>query len=135
MDSIKSIKIVEYKEEFGRFTLPDGMADYLRGLSLEKQVEFFAVKFYSLGPATIWSLDECPEYYCKGLIVKDGIIIGMLMPNYRGDLYPTYVGEEQFVGSEDCDNNGAGYKTIDFYLEMVFVPDDELLRTLQKNEG
>ena len=127
---MSSIKVIDYRKEFGNYTLPDGMEDYLRGLSLEKQVMFFTLEFFSIGPTSKYALADRLED-CKAFIVKDDILIGIATTDCDDVLFALLLGNDRLIGEEECDNNGAGYKTIKSYVRLIFTPDDNLLNILK----
>ena len=116
------IKTVEYAERMGKMTLPEGAEEVLRGLSVEEQLKHFVGQVRSIGAPY-----ECPlgeSAYVDAVILGDGLIVGVMLSDVEGAPF-TAIGERRFIGSEDADNNGAGYKTIDYYFTALFVPADE----------
>ena len=116
------IKTVEYTERMGKMTLPEGAEEVLRGLSVEEQLKHFVGQVRSIGAPY-----ECPlgeSAYVDAVILGDGLIVGVMLSDVEGAPF-TAIGESRFIGSEDADNNGAGYKTIDYYFTALFVPADE----------
>ncbi len=124
------MKIVEYRESFGEIKFPEGFEETLKGLSIEKQMDCYKTSSTSKFSMTGWrertaqsysSLERTPDV--KALIVKDGIIVGVMMLNDCG--------REEACMPEDCvctyyadDNNGAGSKTRIDYTYLVCVPCD-----------
>lgn len=111
---MKELKIVEYKETLGNFSLPEGVFETLKGLPIEKQIEFFIARvngFIDL------PLDRCLDV--DSVIVKDGIIIGVMMRNDINVLQPCYIGDCVCTWDSE-DNNGAGYKSRTEYTRLVF---------------
>ena len=109
-----NVEIIEYNEKMGEFTMPEGAVEKLRALTIEEQAKLFRADMgrYSL------ALEESSDI--KGLIVKDGIIVGATVSDWAN--YPTPC----FIGKKVCtldaeDNNGAGYKTRTEYLWFEYV--------------
>ena len=114
------INVVEYSEELGTFTVPEGAETLLRGLPLEEQIKFFAIAISS-STCSDREVTLYESYATKALIVKDGIIVGVMMSDDCCQLVPCYIGKSVCTW-DASDNNGAGYKSRIDYSELLFVP-------------
>ena len=125
------MKIVEYREEFGEYTFPEGFEEGLHGLTLEEQMERYRVTEYVSYSRTNWGertystgyirLDRASDV--KALIVREGILVGVMILNDCGREQACFA-EEGVCTYYAEDNNGAGYKTREDYLYLVCVPSD-----------
>ncbi|HAE52093.1 MAG TPA: hypothetical protein DCG30_02415 [Ruminococcus sp.] len=90
------MKTIEYKTEFGEIIFPDGFEQKLSGRSLEEQMDFYritmvtTIKKYSYGELDSKNerkktvkLKECDDF--RGLVVKDGIIVGVIFKSMIGE--------------------------------------------------
>ena len=118
---MKSIKIVEHTKELGEFTMPNGAVELLKGKTIEEQMKFFAIQQYSTThPCFNSSLTDSSDV--KGLIVKDGVIVGVMINDWCSTDVPCYIGK--YVCTWDAsDNNGAGYKTREDNAMLIFLPE------------
>ena len=112
----------------------DGFPDCLKGLPLEKQIDYFVVKedheysrssYGVIDKTTLTSGNWIPlkEYKrFEGLIVKDGVIVGAEIVDYYGrnvkHLHP---------GSPECiywsvDTDGTGSSSSDVYVYLRYLP-------------
>ncbi len=125
------MKIVEYKESYGEYKLPEGFEESLKGLSIEEQMDRYRTSGSSTFSNTGWSERSYARGYRKlendgdvrGLIVKDGIVIGVLMCDDCGREVPCF-GEERVCTYYADDNNGAGSKCRIDYTYLVCVPSE-----------
>ena len=125
------MKFIEYEEQFGEYTYPEGFENTLDGLSAEQQTECFRTTRRANLAHTGWSersiessgieLEDCSAV--TAAVVKDGKIVGVMMKNDSG--------REVFCPPEKCictyyaeDNNGAGYKTREEYTYLICVSKD-----------
>ena len=123
------MKIVDYKDEFGTYTLPEGFAETLRGLTVEEQMTHYRTDYSTRYTVTDWrdrtawigygKLENCPDV--KALIVHDGILVGVMMLNDCGCESPCFAEEGVCTYYAD-DNNGAGSKTRIDYTYLVCLP-------------
>ncbi len=124
--------IVEYKEEFGEFKFPEGFAEKLVGKSIEEQMEFFRItESVSLAKSSYgnvnserindysFKLDEYSD--CKGLVVKAGVIVGVMMYSWF-DSKPVccfpYKGVCTYYA---CDEDGAGCDEREDYAFLICI--------------
>ena len=127
---IELLEVVEYEESFGEIHFPEGFEERLRGKSLEEQANCYRTtdcSEYSVSDyATRTSngsytrLEYCPDI--RALIVKDGILVGVMMVNDYGRRESCLPGERVCTYYAD-DNNGAGSKTRIDYTWLVCVPE------------
>lgn len=125
------MKTINYEEQFGEFKLPEGFEEILKNLTIEEQAERYrTTKRYSYS-MTNWSERTIEEGYrrleetedVKSLIIKDGILVGVMILNDYGREEPCFA-EERVCTYYAEDNNGAGYKTRIDYTYLVCVPED-----------
>jgi len=121
---------IVYEETFGPVRLPEGFEQMLKALPLEKQTSLYRTTrryFYSV---TGWSKRTADDGYRRledepavsALIVKDGIIVGVMMKNHRGYERPC-LAERCICTYSASDNNGAGYKERADYTYLLCVPE------------
>lgn len=123
--------IVNYEESFGTPNFPEGFLESLCGLSIEEQTERYRVTVETSKKNTGWKertasfgyfkLDGISEV--KAVIVRDGIVVGAMITDWRGTDIPCFP-EECVCYDYDSDNNGAGYKTREGYIYLVCVPEN-----------
>ena len=120
-------KIVNYEKSMGEYTLPDGLREKLVGLETEEQVKFFRTSGVRRAGKTGWTesstcygltLDKDDDV--RGIIVDDGIIVGVLLNDEIGNNVPCFINECVCTYSAS-DNNGAGYSYRDDYTYLVVV--------------
>lgn len=124
-------KIVEYEESFGTPHFPEGFKESLEGLSIEEQIERYRVTVEVSKKNTGWTERTNsfgyfhPEKISEvaGYIVQDGIIVGVMIKDYRNVEVPCFP-EECVCYDYSSDNNGAGYKTRESYVYLVCVPEN-----------
>ena len=116
---MREINTVEYTENYGDFTMPDGAQDALRALPFEEQMKYFAIEVtsskYSSRLETLKASSDT-----EALIVKDGIVVGVMISNEYGRQVPCFIGE-RICTWDSSDNNGAGYKCRTDYAKLLFV--------------
>lgn len=64
--------------------------------------------------------DIAESEYCNGIIVKNGVIVGILWAETANAKHAVYPYDPICVYYAK-DNNGAGYKTYEEYITLVFV--------------
>lgn len=131
------MKVIEYKPEFGEYSLPSGLKEALTGKSIEEQMKYFGTacipqfasqvgwekscdkefldrRFYKLGA------DE----YVLGVIVDDGIIVGVEIDSYYSGNGISLLKDHTYgiTVYEASDNNGAGYKEYTEYRFLIVFP-------------
>lgn len=127
---IELLETVEYSENFGEINFPGGFEDRLRGLPLEEQAKCYRTTTYSEYSMTDYKsrtsnggytrLEYCPDI--RALIVKDGILVGVMMVNDYGSQESCLPGERVCTWYAD-DNNGSGSKSTIEYTWLVCVPE------------
>jgi len=127
------MKIVAYEESFGVIRFPDGFEETLQNLPLEEQMARYRTTGFRRIAATGWrerrfegitmrlEKDDC----VKALIVKDGILVGVMMEDDNGREVPC-MPEEGVCTYYGSDNNGAGYKERIDYTYLICVSEDFL---------
>lgn len=123
------MKIVSYEEKMGPYHLPEGFGECLQGLSIEAQMDRYRTTQCSQYSKTHWSERTVEGRYrrleetsvVKALIVKDGILIGVMMLDDDGREQPCFA-EGRVCTYYACDNNGAGYDTRIDYTHLLCVP-------------
>lgn len=123
--------IVPYEEKMGAFTFPEGFEETLQGLSMEEQMGRFRLSMSRTDAMTDWrertygrwyvGLDEVSDV--RGLIVKDGLLVGVMLQNHAGKEVPCFA-DECVCTYYDEENNGAGYKTRADYVYLLCVARD-----------
>ena len=90
------MKTIEYKTEFGQIIFPDGFEQKLSGRNLEEQMDCYRITIettiseYSYGKLDSKDVmeetvkfEECDDF--RGLVVKDGIIVGIILKSLFGE--------------------------------------------------
>jgi len=131
---------IPYEEKYGAFTLPEGFAAELQGLTISRQARCYAWAEESIVGLYGKTLDfralaaYCAEHTDKRkyleplrenetLIVKDGIVVGVSMPSHGSCGEPDkYFPGDRYCYDSDSDNNGAGYKERNYYKYLVCLP-------------
>ena len=124
------MKIVCYEEAFGEVKFPEGFAEKLKGLSLDEQMACYRTTEYTSFAMTDWNERTMASGYRKlentqevrALIVRDGMLVGVMMRNDNGREVPC-LPEERICTYFACDNNGAGSKSRIDYTYLVCVPE------------
>lgn len=124
------MRIVNYEENFGEIHFPEGFEETLKNLTIEEQTERYRTTEYRSYAKTAWSertsitgykrLEDTSEV--KALIVKDGVLVGVMMLDEYGREVPC-LAEEEVCTYSASDNNGAGYSTRIDYTYLVCVPE------------
>lgn len=125
------MKIVNYEERFGPVSFPEGFEQTLKGLPIEAQMNRYRTTARTSYAMTGWSERTCQSGYRKlenspdvtALIVRDGILVGILICNQYGREMPC-LPEERVCTYYADDNNGAGSKTRIDYTYLVCVPEN-----------
>lgn len=107
--------IVAYEQSMGVYTMPAGARERLRALPIEKQMTLFCV-------SNGWSripLEKSSDF--KGMIVDDGVVVGVLLSDFACQSVPCFIGETVCTWDSE-DNNGAGYKTRTEYTKLIYLP-------------
>jgi len=123
--------IVPYEEKFGTFTFPEGFEETLKGLSVEEQISHYRLSVSRTDAMTGWRerthgpwyirLDQVSDV--KALIVKDGLLVGIMLKDFAGREVPCFA-DERVCTYYDEENNGAGYKTREEYVYLLCVAPD-----------
>lgn len=143
------MNVLEYQESFGKVMWQEGFLKELAGRSPEAQVRCFAFTEYAhLAKIPYQELEQeirketrylesiapIPERW--HLIVKDGIVSGAAYQKYEYDPasgawkaagFKTVLPYERYKYDSTADNNGAGYKTRDWYKYLLCLPYDHKL--------
>lgn len=131
------MKIVEYNKELHGEIKP-APAEFIaaiKALPVEEQIEHFRlVEGFSRGERAYGVESVNSQYssakkltessYCHAVLVKDGVIVGILTHSECCSEFAAYPNETYFIYSTE-DNNGAGYKTYDEYMTLICVLDEK----------
>lgn len=121
------MKVINYEEKMGKYVMPEGLYDILRPLSVEEQIEYFAIASSSTFSRTGWG-DRHVSNYRKienegcvlGVIVDDGVIVGGMIRDAVGFPTPCFTDDKRGVCTYSAsDNNGAGYIEVEDYAYFV----------------
>ena len=118
------MKTIEYKTEFGQIIFPDGFEQKLSGRNLEEQMDCYRITIettiseYSYGKLDSKDVmeetvkfEECDDF--RGLVVKDGIIVGIILKSLFGEdkvclpgqkMTTYWSSDDDVVGSTDRDD-------------------------------
>lgn len=124
------MKTVNYEKSFGEVVFPEGFEELLKGKSIEKQMEYFRTSSRISHSNTGYGERISESGYrllsddedVKSVIVRDGIMVGVMMSDDCGREVPC-LPEERVCTYYDCDNNGAGYKERIDYTWLLCVPE------------
>lgn len=124
------MKTVDYEERFGAVRFPDGFEELLKGHTIEEQMEYFRTTCVSKYSVTDWKERSFVGYALKiyndrdvtGVIVKDGIIVGIMIYDDDRREVPC-LAEESVCTYYASDNDGAGYKERIDYTYLICVTD------------
>ena len=124
-------KIIPYEESFGPYTLPEGFADGLKGLSIEEQMNRYRLSMSRVDAMTGWRQRTSGTWYVRldqirdvtALIVHEDLLVGAMIRDYRNVEVPCFA-DERICIDYDIENNGAGYKTREEYVYLLCVPED-----------
>ncbi|MBQ6808656.1 MAG: hypothetical protein IJP07_05825 [Firmicutes bacterium] len=123
------MKVVAYEERFGEISFPEGFEELLKNLPIEEQMEHYRTTEYSSYSMTNWcertqkgsAIRIQNDRDVTALIVKDGILVGVMMLNDSNREVPC-LAEERVCTYYASDNNGAGYKERIDYTYLICVP-------------
>lgn len=109
---------IDYEESFGEIHFPEGFAEKLRGKTLEEQMECYRIieiteisgcSYGEQGESRrrekVCSLAECSD--CTGLVVKDGLLVGVTILAYDRRPRPCLPGQGVCTYFS-CDDDGPG---------------------------
>ncbi len=111
----------------------DGFPDCLKGLPLEEQIGHYVVKedseysrssygMVEKARLTYGSFTPLKDYRrFKGVIVRDGIVVGAIVSDYYGNYKYLFPGRPQCL-YWDVDTDGTGSTSSDVYVGMYCVP-------------
>lgn len=125
------MKTVQYEEAWGEPVFPEGFEDEIRGLPIEEQMNRYRVTEYSSYCNTEYKERTLTRWYSRldkdsdvrGVIVRDGLVVGVLLNNDCGRDCPCLPGE-CVCTYYASDNDGAGYKERMDYKWLLCVPAD-----------
>jgi len=124
------MKTIDYDSSFGTIQFPDGFVEKLNGKTIEEQMQFFRIAMTdtysqsSYGEVTneriLKNTYSLAYSRCKGIIVKDGIIVGVLITDFTDREVPClpYHAVTTYYAS---DNDGAGYKERRDRVQLICV--------------
>lgn len=124
-------KIIPYEASFGPYTLPEGFAESLAGLTIEEQMNRYRLSLSRVDAMTGWRQRTSGTWYIRldevsdvrALIVHEGILVGVMLNDYRNIEIPCFA-DERVCTDYDEDNNGAGYKIRASYVYLLCVAED-----------
>ena len=129
------MKTVEYdKELHGEIRpAPEEFIQAMQGKTVEEQIGHFRlIEGYSRGERAYGREEVNSQYsyakgledssYCHAVIVKDGLVVGILTHSDYCSEFAVYPNETYCIYSTE-DNNGAGYKTYEEYMTLICVVD------------
>lgn len=114
----------------------DGFPECLKGLPLEEQLDRYAVREDSEHSRSSYGEEDksravsgtcipLKEYErFKGVIVKDGMIVGAVISNYYGNSCIVHPGRPQCI-YWSVDSDGTGSSSSDTYVYMCCVPSEK----------
>ena len=111
----------------------DGFPDCLKGLSIEEQINHYAVKEDSISSRSSYgeidktmfssgSVIPLKDYKrFEGVIVKEEIVVGALISDYYGNTKYLHPGRSKCI-YWSSDSDGTGSSSSDVYVHMYCVP-------------
>lgn len=111
----------------------DGFPDCLRGLPLEEQIDHYVVREDSEYSRSSYGEVDRSHFSSgrfvplkdykrfRGVIVKDGIVVGAIVSDYYRNWKYLYPGRPQCL-YWDVDTDGTGSSSSDVYVSMYSVP-------------
>lgn len=122
---MKNLIITNYEEAFGTYEMPVGAQDTLFGKTVEEQLAFFSVfrtskQIKSPYERIYTSTHSLPDaYMVKSVIVREGIVVGVMMENSQDQLVPCFIGQSVCSwDTEDSDGDGYNARTDDCRLDF-----------------
>ena len=127
------MKIIPYETAFGEINLPEGFAETLQGRTIEEQMACYRTTFSHRTTQTGWRERRFNGFTMRidkdaavtALIVKDGLLVGVMMQDHNGREVPCFA-DEGVCTYYDSDNNGAGYKERIDYTYLICVSEEFL---------
>lgn len=127
------MKIVPYEEKFGEINFPAGFEEKLQGKTLEEQMKCYRITDSMVLSHTAYGkLDEqkirerthllTEDTDCTGLVVKDGLLVGVLIRSYwrfLGDCVCLPYGRVCTYYASD--NEGSGTNDREDYAYLICV--------------
>ena len=127
------MKIVAYEERFGEVRFPEGFAEKLAGKSLEEQMDCYRItksatlartaygeitdeRTADLGACALDRFDRC-----KGLIVRDGLLVGVLIKPWWPEGPVPCLPYQRVCTYYASDNEGSGTKDREDYAYLICV--------------
>ena len=125
------MNIIPYEEKFGAVNLPEGFMEKLEGKTIEEQMKYYRTTCVSRYSISGWKervnngyvLTVDKDRDVRALIVKDGILVGVMIVCDTGSEVPLFA-EENVCTYYASDNNGAGSKERIEYTYLLCVDDD-----------
>lgn len=111
----------------------DGFPDCLQGLPLEEQIGHYVVKEDCEYSRSSYGETDRSQYLSgkytplkdyerfRGIIVKDGVIVGAIVSDYYRNWKKLFPGRTQCL-YWDVDTDGTGSSSSDVYVSMFCVP-------------
>jgi hypothetical protein len=120
------LKIYEYTKGFGEYVADAELRAKLAPRPISEQAEYFGVTESVIISKTGFGANAArgvvarleDSKYVRGMIVDEGMIVGIILKNEYGGESPCFIGGGVCVYSSS-DNNGAGYTERDDYLYLV----------------
>ncbi|MBO5924765.1 MAG: hypothetical protein J6Q52_00700 [Clostridia bacterium] len=125
------LEVVEYDKSMGEYMMPPEYRELLVGKTLEEQVEYFGVvKEENEERSSYGSVDSSSHYtkpaigiwepyYCIGIVVDEGIIVGLWTKIWDGSRIPLFLNKCTCIYFA-CDDDGTGSTSVDDYVTFVW---------------
>lgn len=128
------MKIVAYEERFGEIKFPEGFAEKLAGKSLEEQMDCYRITESATLARTAYgkitderttelgayALDRFDRF--EGLVVKDGLLVGVLIkPWWSYDGPAPCLPYQRVCTYYASDNEGSGTNDREDYAYLICV--------------
>ena len=131
------LQIVEYDpQKHGEYTpLSEEFIEKLKGYPILEQTQFYKAVITQIFGESSYGIDEEVGRSCyakdlerfdwlSGLIVKDGVVIGIIGEDYLKKYNPIFV-NQSYNYYYACENNGSGDKDVDCYMMLVIAEEYE----------
>lgn len=127
------MEIINYEEKFGEINFPDGFEEKLEGKELEEQMEYFRITEQRLYARTAYGQIEKEDLYqnsyaleeyhkCKGIVVKDKKIVGVLIESWWEEHQPVVcLPYKKVCVYYASDNEGSGTNDREDYAYLICV--------------
>lgn len=125
------MKTIPYEEKFGTIDFPEGFAEKLRSETLEEQMGYYRIASSAAFTRTSYGQVDSKRLMerthaltededCVGLVVKDGVLVGVLIRSHWGRETPC-LPYQRVCTYYASDNEGSGTKDRVDYACLVCV--------------